>query len=73
MKIHLLDESLQVEIFYEKADQSYADNICMQITEECPEDERLFRAHQTCLYLTPQQACQLAAALTKAAKCSLDD
>lgn len=73
MKIHLLDDSLQIEIFYEKSDETYTDNICMQITEECPENERLFCAHQTNLYLTPQQACQLANALAKAARCSMAD
>lgn len=73
MKIHLVDNTLEVEIFYERSDQDYPDNICMRITEECPEEEKLFRAHQTNIYLTPQQASQVAVALASAAEKSLND
>ncbi len=73
MAIHLLDNSLHVEVFYDPSDRAYSDNICVQVQEDCPEEERLLRAVETNIFLTPQQACQLAQALSKAAKCSMHD
>lgn len=73
MTIHLVDDTLKVEIFYEKTDQAFSDNVCMRIIEDCPEDEKLFKAHETNLYLTPQQATQLASALARASEKSLVD
>lgn len=70
MKIHLLDDSLQVEIYYEQNDEEFKDNICVHILEDCADDERLFRAKEINLYITPQQACQLSKALSRAAECS---
>lgn len=70
MKIHLLDDSLQVEIFYEQEDEDFKDNICVRIQENCTDDERLFRAKETNIFVTPKQACQLAKALAQAAECS---
>jgi hypothetical protein len=64
--IYLLDDSLQVEIFYEKDDGSYTDNICMKIIESCIEEEKVFRHDENHLYLTPEQAKALAEALTRA-------
>ncbi len=73
MTIQLLDDSMQVEIFYDQSDRTFSDNICVRIKEKCPPEERLLRAEETNLFLTPQQACQLASALSKAAKCSIHD
>jgi hypothetical protein len=73
MMIHLLDDSLQVKIFYDTSDRAYADNICVRIKENCPAEERLLRGQETNIFITPQQACQLAQALSKAAKCSMRD
>lgn len=64
--IYLLDDSLQVEVFYEKDDGGYIDNICMKITESCIEEEKVFRHDENHLYLTPEQAKALAEALTRA-------
>ncbi len=64
--IYLLDDSLQVEIFYEKDDGGYTDNICMKIIESCIEEEKVFRHDENHLYLTPEQAKALAEALTRA-------
>jgi hypothetical protein len=71
MAIYLLDNTLKVEICYDESDRGYSDNICVQIIEECPEDEKIFRADETNIYLTPEQALQLADTLRKAARASL--
>jgi hypothetical protein len=68
--INLLDDSLQVEIFYEKDDGGYTDNICMKIIESCIEEEKVFRHDENHLYLTPEQAKALAEALTRAVQSS---
>ncbi|MCX6055245.1 MAG: hypothetical protein NTZ74_10095 [Chloroflexi bacterium] len=64
--ILLLDESLQVEIFFESDDCGYEDNICFKIIESCPEEEKVFRHEENHLYLTPTQAQALVVALQKA-------
>ena len=63
MPIYLLDNTLQVDIRYDQEDCDYSDNICVSITEDCPEDEKVFIADQTNLYLTPEHAIELAEAL----------
>jgi hypothetical protein len=72
MTINLLDNSLKVDVFFETRDKEFEDNVCVRIAEDCPDDERLFRAGETNVYLTPQEACQLAEALQAAARCSLE-
>jgi hypothetical protein len=67
MSINLLDGSLQVEIFYDPKDSQYDDNICVCVDETCPEDEKIFYAGETNIYLTVEQARQMAEALLKAA------
>jgi hypothetical protein len=68
--IHLLDDSLEVEIFYDKDDCGYTDNICLKITESCEDEEKVFRHDENNLYLTQEQAIALADALTAAVKVS---
>jgi len=63
--ILLLDESLQVEIYYEPDDCGYEDNICLKVIESCPEAEKVF-VHDESLYLTPEQAQALVDALQQA-------
>lgn len=72
MTLLLLDDTLKVDVFFEKNDEGYADNICLRIVESCPDEERLFRAEETNLYLTSLQACTLAKLLNAAARCSMD-
>jgi len=72
MTIRLLDNSLKIDIFFEAKDKEFEDNVCVRIAEDCPDDERLFRAGETNVYLTPQEACQLAEALQAAARSSLE-
>lgn len=73
MEMNLLDNSLKIEVFFDRQDETFSDNICLRIKEICPDEERIFRAEESNLYLTPQQACLLADSLLKAAKCSLID
>jgi hypothetical protein len=63
---------LKVEIFFEECDREFEDNICLQFVEECPCDEKVFIADETNLYLTTEQATQLATALTYAVAASQD-
>lgn len=66
MSISLLDGSLKVDIFFEESDSGFDDDICLSFYEDCPEDERLFRADETNIYITPEQASLLALALNRA-------
>lgn len=68
--ILLLDESLQVEIFFESDDCGYEDNICLKIVESCPEEEKIFLHDESHLYLTPKQAQDFADALSQAVRLS---
>jgi hypothetical protein len=68
MSIYLLDNSLKVDVYYDPSDSEFKDNICICFIEECPEDERLFLAGESNIYLTPDEACQFAQALIKAIK-----
>ena len=73
MIVFLLDNSLKVEICYDETEREFSDNILVSILEDCPEEEKVFRADETNLYLTPEQACQLAAALQRAVALSRFD
>ncbi|NPV85314.1 MAG: hypothetical protein HPY45_04825 [Anaerolineae bacterium] len=66
MAIYLLDNSLRVEIFFEQNDCDFADNICVSIREDCPDEEKLFRADETNIYITRHEAQQLITALLQA-------
>ncbi len=72
MPIYLVDDTLKVEVFYDPQDKEFADNICLCIEESCPAEEKLFRADEAHIYLTPLQARQLGLALVKAATLSSD-
>ena len=68
MAIYLLDDSLKVSVYFDPSDADYDDNICVSMVEECPEEEKILIAGETNIYLTPDQACQLAQALQAAVK-----
>lgn len=70
MAIYLLDNSLKVDVCYEEGDSDYHDNIRICIVEECPDDEKIFIHDETNLYLTPEEANQLARLLDAAAQAS---
>jgi hypothetical protein len=67
MTIHLLEGTLEVDIFYECEDQDLEDNICIRVIERCPPEEKLLKVGQTHLYLTAAQARQLGEMLLHAA------
>ena len=67
MELWLLDDSLRIKIFYEDTDEDLEDNVCISIFESCPDEERIFINDETNIYLTPEEACQLAEALMAAA------
>lgn len=73
MPIYLLDDSLSVDIFFECDDSSFSDCVCINIAESCPADEKLFKADETNIYITPQEARRLAEALMAAAESSGDN
>ena len=66
MTITLLDGSLILDVFYDYKDSQFEDHICLQIVEDCPEDEKIFYAGETNIYLTAEQAQQISDALLKA-------
>ena len=68
MATYLLDNSLKVDIFFDSNDSQFDDNIRISFIEECPEEEKIFLAGETNIYLTPEQACELAEALKQAIK-----
>ena len=68
MPIYLLDHSLKVDVFYDPEDCKFNDNICVSLFESCPEDERILQADEVNIYLTEEQARELAEELLKAAK-----
>ncbi|MCA9923718.1 MAG: hypothetical protein KC419_21335 [Anaerolineales bacterium] len=70
-QLSLLDDSLRVTVYYEQTDSEFDDDICICFQEDCPEDERIFNAEETNIFLTPDQANQFAMALIAAAKRSL--
>lgn len=70
MTILLLDETLQVNIYFDQRDREFEDKICISVLEECAYEEKLFRAGETNFYLTAEQARQLARALQEAADSS---
>ena len=64
--VYLLDDSLDVEIFFSKEDKDLEDNICMKICESCKEEEKIFKHDESFLYLTQKQVRELADALLSA-------
>jgi hypothetical protein len=66
MTITLLDGSLKVDVFFDCKDSQFEDHICLKIVEDCPENEKIFYAGETNIYLTAKQAQQISDALLKA-------
>lgn len=65
-KITLLDGSLKLSIFCDELDRAYEDDICLRFEEDCPEDEKLFKADETNIYITPKQAALIVLELNRA-------
>lgn len=68
--IYLLDDTLELEVFFSSEDCDLEDNICLRIVESCPEDEKIFKHDESHLYLTRKQARALADALLTATRYS---
>ncbi len=67
MAIEVLNGSMAIEIFFDKHDREYEDNICVCIKEIGPEDEKIMYANETNLFITAEEARQLAKLLLTAA------
>ena len=67
MAIKLLNGSLKIEIFFDKKDREYEDNICVCVREFGPEDEKILYAGETNIFINAEQARELAEMLTTAA------
>ena len=58
MAVKILDVSITFEAF--------VDHICLRFTETCPEEEKVFYAGENNLYVTRDQARQIAVEILKA-------
>jgi hypothetical protein len=67
MAIEILNGSMKIEIFYDRQDRDYEDNICVCIKEAGPEDEKIMYANETNMFITADQARRLADMLLKSA------
>jgi hypothetical protein len=73
MFVLLLDNSLKVEVYCDDMDSEFEDNVCISFVETCPDDEKVFLADETNIYLTPKQAEQFGNLLVRAAKLGCKD
>lgn len=64
--IMLLDGSLKLNIYYDTTDSGYDDDICLCFMEDSREDEKLFKADEVSIYLTPEQAALVVLELSRA-------
>jgi hypothetical protein len=67
MAVEILNGSLKIDIFFDKSDKEYDDNICVCLKEFGPEDEKILYAGETDLFITAEEARKLAEMLTEAA------
>ena len=67
MAIDLLNGSLKIDIFFDKKDREYEDNICVCLREFGPEDEKILYAGETNIFISAEQAREIAQMLTTAA------
>ncbi len=70
MAIELLNGSLTIDIYFDKGDKEYDDNICVVMKEFGPEDEKILYAGETNIFITPEEARKLAEMLIAAAESS---
>jgi len=71
--ITLLDGSLRLTIYYDAADREFEDAICLQFAEDSVEFESLFRAEETSIYITPEQAALIVLELNRALEAARRD
>jgi hypothetical protein len=70
MAIEVLNGSLKIDVYFDKDDKEYDDNICVSLKEYGPEDEKIFYAGETDIFITPDEARKLAEMLIAAAEIS---
>ena len=70
MALELLNGSLKIDIYFDKDDKEYDDNICVSLKEYGPDDEKIFYAGETDIFITPDEARKLAEMLIAAAESS---
>ena len=70
MAIELLNGSLKIDVYFDKDDREYDDNICVCLKEFGPEDEKILYAGETDIFITPDEARRLAEMLVIAAESS---
>ena len=70
MAIELLNGSLKIDVYFDKDDREYDDNICVCFKESGPEDEKILYAGETDIFITPDEARKLAEMLIAAAESS---
>ena len=66
MAVKILDDSITFEAFVDHEDAEFEDDICLRFTETCPEEEKVFYAGENNLYVTRDQARQIAVEILKA-------
>ena len=64
--ISLLDGSLKLTIYFDDSDRDFEDDICLCFQEDSVEAEQLFRADETNVYITPEQAALIVLELSRA-------
>jgi hypothetical protein len=67
MALELLNGSLVVNVYYDPKDREYEDNICVCLKECGPDEEKILYADETNVFLTADQARDLANLLRDAA------
>ena len=70
MAIELLNGTLKIDVYFDKDDKEYDDNICVCLKEFGPEDEKILYAGETDIFITPDEARNLAEMLIAAAESS---
>ena len=68
MKIKLPDGSWDVEVFLDRSEPDYDDNVLLRITEKCPEQTRLLKGNQITVGITATDARKLAQLLVETAE-----
>ena len=41
MTIHLLDQTVHLDIYIDASDAEFEDDVCFRFVEDCPEDEKV--------------------------------
>ena len=65
MAVKILDNTLTFEAFIDHEDAGFEDDVCLRFTETCPEEEKVFYAGESNLYVTREQARQIAEEILK--------